>query len=57
MKNVNEHVINDVVPGSLAEQAGIKVNDYLLEVLNSSCGFIHLYLIEKNVEILCECPE
>lgn len=32
MKNVNEHVINDVVHGSLAEKAGIKVNDCLLEV-------------------------
>ena len=32
MKNVSEHVINDVVPGSLAELAGVKVNDALLEV-------------------------
>jgi len=32
MKNVNEHIINDVVPGSLADRAGLKPNDCLLEV-------------------------
>ncbi len=31
MKNVNEHIINDVVPGSLADRAGLRPNDCLLE--------------------------
>jgi C-terminal processing protease CtpA/Prc len=32
MKNHNDHIINDVIPGSLAERSGLKVNDCLLEV-------------------------
>jgi C-terminal processing protease CtpA/Prc len=32
LKNVNEHVINDVVTGSLADRAGLKPNDKLIEV-------------------------
>ena len=32
LKNVNEHVINDVVAGSLADRAGLRPNDKLIEV-------------------------
>ena len=32
IKNFNEHIINDVVPGSLADRSGLKANDILLEV-------------------------
>lgn len=32
IKNFNEHIINDVVSNSLADQAGLKPNDILLEV-------------------------
>ena len=32
IKNFNEHIINDVVPGSLADKSGLKANDILLEV-------------------------
>lgn len=32
MKNFNEHIINEVVPGSLADLSGLKPNDCLLEV-------------------------
>jgi C-terminal processing protease CtpA/Prc len=32
IKNFNEHIINDVVSNSIADQAGLKPNDILLEV-------------------------
>ena len=32
IKNLNEHIINDVVDKSLADQAGLRPNDILLEV-------------------------
>jgi C-terminal processing protease CtpA/Prc len=32
IRNVDEHIINDVVPGSLAHKSGLKVDDYLIEV-------------------------
>ncbi len=52
MKNVNEHVINDVVPGSLAEQAGIKVNDYLLEVNGENVQEkSHVETVNKIIEL------
>lgn len=52
MKNVNEHVINDVVPGSLAEQAGIRVNDCLLEVNGENVeNKSHIETVNKIIEL------
>ena len=36
IKNYNEHIINDVVSNSLADLAGLKPNDILLEVTHFS---------------------
>lgn len=52
MKNVNEHVINDVVPGSLAEQAGIRVNDCLLEVNGENVeNKSHVETVNRIIEL------
>lgn len=52
MKNVNEHVINDVVPGSLAEQAGVRVNDCLLEVNGENVeNKTHIETVNRIIEL------
>ena len=52
MKNVNEHVINDVVAGSLAEHAGIRVNDCLLEVNGENVeDKSHIETVNRIIEL------
>ena len=52
MKNVSEHVINDVVPGSLADLAGIRVNDALLEVNGENVeNKSHVETVNRIIEL------
>lgn len=52
IKNVSEHVINDVVPGSIAEVAGVKVNDCLLEVNGENVeAKSHVETVNKIIEL------
>ena len=52
IKNVTEHVINDVVPGSIADEAGVKVNDCLLEVNGENVeSKSHVETVNKIIEL------
>lgn len=52
MKNVNEHIINDVVPGSLADRAGLRPNDCLLEVNGENVeNKSHVETVNRIIEL------
>lgn len=52
IKNLSEHVINDVVPGSLADRAGLKPNDCLLEVNGENVeNKSHIETVKKISEL------
>jgi C-terminal processing protease CtpA/Prc len=52
IKNLNEHIINDVVPNSIADRAGLKPNDCLLEVNGENIeNKSHAETVHKIVEL------
>lgn len=52
IKDLKEHVINDVVPGSLADRAGLRPNDCLLEVNGENVeNKSHLETVKKISEL------
>lgn len=52
IKDLKEHVINDVVPGSLADHAGLRPNDCLLEVNGENVeNRTHIETVKKISEL------
>lgn len=52
IKDLKEHVINDVVPGSLADRAGLRPNDCLLEVNGENVeSKSHIETVKKISEL------